>query len=35
MNEDEMATAKLREGISRFAVDQDKMDAVIRTLLQG
>lgn len=35
MNEDEMATDKLSEGIRKFAADQNKMDAMVRKLLQG
>lgn len=35
MNEDQMATDKLSEGIRKFAVDQNKMDAMVRNLLQG
>ena len=35
MNEDQMATDKLSEGIRKFAVDQNKMDAMVRKLLQG
>ncbi len=35
MNEDQMATDKLSEGIRKFAADQNKMDAMVRKLLQG
>lgn len=35
MNEDQMATDKLSEGIRKFAQDQNKMDAMVRKLLQG
>ncbi len=35
MNEDQMATDKLSEGIRKFAADQNKMDAMVRNLLQG
>ncbi len=35
MNEDQMATDKLSEGIRKFAADQNKMDAMVRGLLQG
>ena len=35
MNEDQMANDKLSEGIRKFAVDQNKMDAMVRALLQG
>ena len=35
MNEDQMATDKLSEGIRKFAIDQNKMDAMVRKLLQG
>ena len=34
MNEDQMATDKLSEGIRKFAADQNKMDAMVRKLLQ-
>ena len=35
MNEDQMATDKLSEGIRKFAVDQNKMDSMVRKLIQG
>lgn len=35
MNEDQMANDKLSEGIRKFAVDQNKMDSMVRALLQG
>jgi len=35
MNEDQMANDKLSEGIRKFAADQNKMDAMVRSLLQG
>ncbi len=35
MNEDQMATDKLSEGIRKFAADQNKMDAMVRKMLQG
>ena len=35
LNEDQMATEKLSEGIRKFAVDQEKMDAMVRERLEG
>jgi len=35
LNEDEMATDKLSEGIRKFAEDQAKMDAMIKEMLQA
>ena len=35
MNEDQMATDKLSEGIRKVAADQNKMDAMVRKLLQA
>merc|ERR1711879_834472 len=35
MNEDQMATDKLSEGIRKFAVDQNKMDSMVWKLIQG
>ena len=35
MNEDQMATDKLSEGIRKFAIDQNKMDAMVRAQLQA
>ena len=35
MNEDQMATDKLSEGIRKFAIDQNKMDAMVRSQLQA
>ena len=35
MNEDQMATDKLSEGIRKFAIDQNKMDTMVRKALQG
>ncbi len=32
-NEDEMASDKLNEGIRKFAVDQNKLEALIKKLL--
>merc|ERR1712039_372441 len=34
MNEDQMATDKLSEGIRKFAADQRKMDSMVRKLIQ-
>lgn len=35
LNEDQMATEKLSEGIRKFAVDQEKMDKMVRERLEG
>ena len=35
MNEDQMATDKLSEGIRKFAADQNRMDSMVRKLIQG
>ena len=35
LNEDQMATEKLSEGIRKFAADQEKMDAMVRERLEG
>lgn len=35
MNEDQMANDKLSEGIRKFAIDQNKMDAMVRAQLQA
>lgn len=35
LNEDQMATDKLSEGIRKFAVDQVKMDAMVKEMLQA
>ena len=35
LNEDQMATEKLSDGIRKFAADQEKMDAMVRERLEG
>lgn len=35
LNEDQMATEKLSEGIRKFAADQEKMDTMVRERLEG
>ena len=35
LNEDQMATDKLSEGIRKFAVDQVKMDKMVQEMLKA